>query len=66
MNTTPSDRARRYDLGKRAIDIVASLIGLVLTAPLQAGIAVLVARTLGRPVLFRQQRPGRIGSRSCC
>ncbi len=61
MNHTPSDRTRRYDPGKRVIDIVASLVGLVLTAPLQAGIAVLVARALGRPVLFRQQRPGRDG-----
>lgn len=61
MNHPPRDQTRRYDVGKRAIDIVASLVGLLLTAPLQAGIAVLVARALGRPVLFRQQRPGRDG-----
>ncbi len=61
MNPAPRDDAWRYNLGKRAIDIVVSLFGLVLTAPLQAGIAVLVARALGRPVLFRQQRPGRDG-----
>lgn len=61
MNHTPRDQTRRYEVGKRAIDIVASLVGLLLTAPLQAGIAVLVARALGRPVLFRQQRPGRDG-----
>jgi len=61
MNHPPRDQTRRYDVGKRAIDIIASLVGLLLTAPLQAGIAVLVARALGRPVLFRQQRPGRDG-----
>ena len=61
MKHPPRDQTRRYDFGKRAIDIIASLVGLVLTAPLQAGIAVLVARALGRPVLFRQQRPGRDG-----
>ncbi len=61
MNHPPRDQTRRYDVGKRAIDIVASLVGLLLTAPLQAVIAVLVARALGRPVLFRQQRPGRDG-----
>jgi len=61
LNHTPRDQTRRYEVGKRAIDIVASLVGLLLTAPLQAGIAVLVARALGRPVLFRQQRPGRDG-----
>ena len=61
MSTHPNQDARRYELGKRAFDVVASLVGLVLTAPLQAAIAVLVARALGRPVLFRQQRPGRNG-----
>jgi len=61
LNHPPRDQTRRYDVGKRAIDIVASLVGLLLTAPLQAVIAVLVARALGRPVLFRQQRPGRDG-----
>lgn len=61
MNPGPFDQTWRYDLGKRVIDIVVSLVGLVLTAPLQVGIAVLVARVLGRPILFRQQRPGRHG-----
>jgi lipopolysaccharide/colanic/teichoic acid biosynthesis glycosyltransferase len=52
---------RRYDVAKRGIDLVAALFGLVLTAPLQLVIALLVTRTMGRPVLFRQQRPGRNG-----
>ena len=54
-------RTRRYDVGKRAIDVVVAAVGLVLTAPLQAVIALLVARRMGRPVLFRQQRPGKDG-----
>lgn len=49
---------RPYDKFKRATDVVLSAIGLVVTAPLQAVIAVLVARDIGRPVLFRQKRPG--------
>ncbi len=53
--------SRRYGPLKRAIDIVVAVVGLVLTAPLQAGLAVLIARKLGRPVYFRQQRPGRFG-----
>lgn len=61
MNHTSRRQIRRYDLGKRGVDIVVATVGLVLTAPLQAGIAVLVARALGRPVLFRQQRPGKDG-----
>ena len=55
-------QARPYDIVKRMFDVVVSLIGLALTSPLQAGIAVLVARKLHRPILFRQQRPGRAGA----
>lgn len=44
---------------KRAIDVVASAAGLVATAPIMAVTAVAVAASMGRPVLFRQRRPGR-------
>lgn len=50
--------ARYYDLSKRVLDISVSLAGLALTAPLQAVLALLIARKLGRPILFRQERPG--------
>jgi sugar transferase EpsL len=43
---------------KRAIDVVGAGTGLLLAAVPMAAIAVAVRRTLGRPVLFRQQRPG--------
>ncbi len=59
---TETASRRRHDPVKRAIDIAAASVGLVVTAPLQAAIALLVARRLGRPVLFRQQRPGRDGT----
>jgi lipopolysaccharide/colanic/teichoic acid biosynthesis glycosyltransferase len=49
---------RYYDLSKRVLDIIVSLAGLLLTAPLQALLALLVARKLGLPILFRQERPG--------
>ena len=49
---------RRYDLVKRVIDVIVASVGLLLTAPVQAVLALLVARKLGRPVLFRQRRPG--------
>lgn len=52
---------RRYDLAKRCIDVVVSTLALVITAPIQATVAALVWRDLGRPVLFRQLRPGRGG-----
>jgi lipopolysaccharide/colanic/teichoic acid biosynthesis glycosyltransferase len=43
---------------KRATDIVAALLGLVLLSPVLLIVALLVRRKLGRPVLFRQKRPG--------
>lgn len=52
---------RSYDGLKRAIDMVASGVGLVVTAPLQAAVAVAVLKVHGRPVLFRQPRPGKGG-----
>ncbi|MEU4640427.1 sugar transferase [Micromonospora sp. NPDC023814] len=46
---------------KRAIDLAAAVVLLVLTAPLVLVVAALVATGLGRPVLFRQPRAGRHG-----
>lgn len=43
---------------KRLLDIVLALAGLIVLAPLMLMVAWLVARRLGSPVLFRQQRPG--------
>jgi len=47
---------------KRTLDLAAALLALLLLAPLIAVIALLVAVKLGRPVLFRQQRPGLHGA----
>lgn len=59
MNT--STERRSYDTVKRAIDLCLSVFGLIATAPVQAGIVVVVLAAHGRPVLFRQPRPGRGG-----
>jgi lipopolysaccharide/colanic/teichoic acid biosynthesis glycosyltransferase len=48
-----------YDLWKRIIDVVVGSVALVLSLPLQAVVAALVRAHLGRPVLFRQRRPGK-------
>jgi len=48
-------------IAKRTLDVCASAMGLVLLSPVLLGVALLVARRLGRPVLFRQPRPGRHG-----
>jgi exopolysaccharide biosynthesis polyprenyl glycosylphosphotransferase len=56
-------RQPSYDgWSKRAFDLVVAVIGLVLTTPLLAAIAVAV-RASGRPVLFTQTRLGERGKR---
>jgi lipopolysaccharide/colanic/teichoic acid biosynthesis glycosyltransferase len=52
---------RRFDVTKRAVDVAASAVGLVVTAPVQLVTAGAVLAAHGRPVLFRQDRPGRDG-----
>lgn len=52
---------RERDAIKRAFDLAVAVPALVVSAPVQAVVALLVARKLGRPVLFRQVRPGRHG-----
>ena len=47
---------------QRVIDIVVASVMLVLTAPVLLAVAGLVAWRLGRPVFFRQARPGLQGS----
>lgn len=42
----------------RIFDIALALPVAVVTLPVQAAVAAVVARKLGRPVLFRQERPG--------
>jgi lipopolysaccharide/colanic/teichoic acid biosynthesis glycosyltransferase len=52
---------RWYRAVKRALDVVVAGVGLVVSAPVQLAVAVGVRRSMGPPVLFRQQRPGRDG-----
>jgi lipopolysaccharide/colanic/teichoic acid biosynthesis glycosyltransferase len=46
------------DAAKRALDILGASLGLVLLSPVLAWTAVAIAVTSGRPILFRQVRPG--------
>lgn len=43
---------------KRLFDVLMSALLLLITAPVMLAVAVLVAVRIGRPVLFRQVRPG--------
>lgn len=44
---------------KRVFDVAASSAGLILTSPLIVGGAILIAKNLGTPVIFKQTRPGK-------
>lgn len=46
---------------KRLFDIVVSFIALILLSPIFVVTALLVGKNLGKPVLFRQRRPGKDG-----
>lgn len=48
--------------GKRAFDVAAASLLLVLAMPAMAVVALLVRARLGSPVLFRQRRAGRDGA----
>lgn len=43
---------------KRALDLLVAVPVLAISLPVQGLVAVLVARRMGRPVLFKQVRPG--------
>lgn len=47
-----------YDRTKRAFDVVVATLLFVVTLPIQAVTAMLIRLRLGRPVLFKQTRPG--------
>ena len=46
---------------KRLFDLVFSLILLLLLSPVMLGVSVCILLVMGRPIFFRQERPGRQG-----
>jgi lipopolysaccharide/colanic/teichoic acid biosynthesis glycosyltransferase len=54
-------RSGSYDQIKRCSDAVIAGLMLLVSSPVQLVVGSLVALAIGRPVLFRQQRPGRNG-----
>ncbi|MEB7690485.1 sugar transferase [Staphylococcus equorum] len=44
---------------KRVFDLTVSFTGIALTAPVLLGTSVLISKKLGKPVLFKQTRPGK-------
>jgi lipopolysaccharide/colanic/teichoic acid biosynthesis glycosyltransferase/glycosyltransferase involved in cell wall biosynthesis len=61
-------RARRVNhtvyqrFGKRLLDVLLSASGLVASTPILLAVAIAVLLKDGRPVLFRQMRPGRMAA----
>ncbi len=51
-------RRRPYRLAKRLFDLCAAAILVLLLLPLFLAIALAILLTMGRPVFFRQRRPG--------
>lgn len=45
--------------GKRVLDFVLSLLGMILLSPIFLVVAILVRVKLGSPVIFKQKRPGK-------
>lgn len=57
-STRRSQSARRRDTAKRLFDVTMAGSLLVLLMPLIVAISIAVRVRLGRPILYRQQRPG--------
>jgi lipopolysaccharide/colanic/teichoic acid biosynthesis glycosyltransferase len=52
-------RHRRHDAVARVVDVAVAALFLILLSPALLAVALLVRMRMGRPVLFRQVRPGR-------
>jgi len=66
MNSKETPRWVRHNgfyccYGKRILDLILTVPALIMLAPILAAIALLIRGTIGRPVFFRQQRPGFYG-----
>jgi lipopolysaccharide/colanic/teichoic acid biosynthesis glycosyltransferase len=50
-----------YDRTKRILDALVAALALIVASTIMLAVAVVIAATMGHPVLFRQTRPGRRG-----
>lgn len=54
-----AERRRQRSLGvKRGVDLISSLLALVILSPVIFVVCVAIFATMGRPIFFRQVRPG--------
>jgi len=61
MNHPDSRHAMIYPIAKRVLDLTVGALALIVTSPLLGLTALAVLVSMGSPVMFRQQRPGRGG-----
>ncbi len=54
----PAPRGPYADWGKRTLDLTVATLLLLVAAPFALGAAIAVGMAMGRPLLFRQLRPG--------
>jgi lipopolysaccharide/colanic/teichoic acid biosynthesis glycosyltransferase len=47
-----------YPRIKRVLDVIGATAGILVAGPIMLAIAVAIFRIMGRPILFRQRRPG--------
>ena len=53
-----------YQYIKRVLDFLASLCGIVVLSPVLLVLCILVKTKLGSPILFKQERPGKINKKT--
>lgn len=54
-------KSKIYLFSKRALDIFVSSLGLIVAAPIMFFTSIAVLLIMGRPVIFKQKRPGLFG-----
>lgn len=58
----PRNKCAVFDLAKRVADVLVSASSLIILSPILGATALSVRVKLGRPIFFRQERPGRNGT----
>ncbi len=54
-----------YQYIKRVLDFTASFCGVIVLSPVLLLLCILVRTKLGSPILFKQERPGKINKKTC-
>ena len=61
INYNNSKRLSAYEIAKRILDVLVSLIALIILSPILLIVSILIATTSKGPVIFKQDRVGKDG-----